>query len=321
MAGLLEDYLHHLQAEKALMPSTLTAYRRDLAQFLQALSLDPAAPARALAELAPERLRSYLADLRRRGYAPATIHRRLSALRGLYRFGQREGALPRSPLAGVRGPRRGRRLPQVLRVEEASALCEAAGAGISLRAGEGLRAALALRDRALLELLYGSGLRLAELVRLCVGDLDLGQLLVRVRGKGGSERVVPVGSHAARALAAYLAGGRPLLARGSRPAPGEPLFVSLRGRRIAPRTVALAVARAAAAAGLGRRVHPHLLRHSCATHLLDGGADLRAVQELLGHRRISTTQIYTHVSRERLRAVYATAHPRARAGEVASGAV
>jgi integrase/recombinase XerC len=242
-------------------------------------------------------VRAYAAHLQGR-YAPAGAARRLAALRAFFRFGVRRGWLPASPAAGLRGPRRRRRLPAVPRAEEAAAAVEAPPAGTPL----------GLRDRALLELLYGSGLRVGEACALDLGCLEPGGALLRVRGKGGRERLVPVSGCATQALAAYLAAGRPRLAG---PESGPALLLGARGRRLDPRSARAAVHRAGGAAGLRAGLHPHALRHAFATHLLDGGADLRAVQEMLGHARLSTTQVYTHLTRRRLRTAYDGAHPRA----------
>lgn len=310
---LVESFLAAMGAGRVLSAATLVAYRRDLQQFLAGVAVDEGDPVESLERLEPERLRAFLGDLKRRGYAPSTIARRLSAVRSLYRYALRHGYLRANPLAAVRGPRRARRLPRALRLDQVTRLLEE---GAAVPAGEDARdPTLALRDRALLELMYASGLRLSEAVGLDLGDLDLGQALVRVRGKGGRERLVPVGSAALQALARYLREARPRLLRDAGGGDGrDALFLSRLGRRMTSRTAALAVARAAQAAGMPERVHPHRLRHSFATHLLDGGADLRSVQELLGHASIATTQVYTHVSRERLRKVYLDAHPRARGG-------
>jgi integrase/recombinase XerC len=237
-------------------------------------------------------VRAYLARLHRRKLAKATIARKLAAVRSCFRFLARRGTLEANPARQVRGPRLGRRLPSFLPVDETTALLNPEP---ELSPG-------GARDRALLELLYASGLRVAEACGLDVDDLDEGRRTVRVLGKGSKERVVPVGESALEALAAYLA------MRGRR---RGPLFLNARGGRLTPRSAHRIVRARARRAGIVQRVTPHTLRHSFATHMLGAGADLRLIQELLGHRRLSTTQRYTHVSPEHLMRVYDAAHPRA----------
>jgi integrase/recombinase XerC len=233
----------------------------------------------------------------------ASLGRKLSTLRTFYRFLVREGLAPGNPARAGASPRRPKRLPQALPEEEAAALVEAPPA-----AG----GPLALRDRAFLELLYGSGLRVSELTGLDVEDADLAQGLVRVTGKRRKERIVPVGRPALAAIARYLEEGRPRLAAGPAfSSAGHALFLNHRGGRLTARSVARLLARWVQRAGLPRHVHPHVLRHCFATHLLGNGADLRAIQELLGHASLSTTQRYTHLDWKRLAAVYDEAHPRA----------
>ncbi len=240
--------------------------------------------------------RAFVGMLRRRGSSARTIRRCLSATRSFYRHLLDEGLVGSSPFAGLPVPHTGKRLPRSLSADQATRLVTLAG-----------DAPLDLRDRALLELLYSSGLRLGELVALDLADLDLASGLVRVTGKGAKTRVLPVGRHARQALAAYL-GGRASLAPPSQPA----VFVTIHGRRMGPRAIQLRVGRRAREQGLGVPVHPHMLRHSFATHLLESSGDLRAVQELLGHSDISTTQVYTHLDFQHLAQVYDAAHPRAR---------
>jgi integrase/recombinase XerD len=233
-----------------------------------------------------------------RGLAPTSLRRRAAAIRGFYRFAYGEGLIPADVAARLDLPRQPRLLPETLDIGEVERLLEAADA---------------LRDRALLELLYAAGLRISEALRLDLEDVSRTERTVRVTGKGDRERVVPVGDIAVEWLNRWLAEGRPALLALSHVAPlrGGPVFVGDRGRRLARQQGWAAVKRAAVRAGLGDRVSPHTLRHSFATHLLEGGADLRIVQELLGHASISTTQLYTHLTGERIRAVYARAHPRA----------
>jgi integrase/recombinase XerC len=236
---------------------------------------------------------------------PASLARKLSTVRSFYRFLVKEKLAPGNPARAVQAPRLPRRLPEVLPEADVAALLESP-------AGDG---PLALRDRAFLELLYSSGLRVSELTGLDVDELDLEEGLVRVLGKGGKERVVPVGGPARDALRRWMAEGRPaLLAGPDGPRARGALFVNYRGGRLSPRSVARRLDRRVAAAGLPRHLHPHVLRHCFATHLLGNGADLRGIQELLGHASLSTTQRYTHLDWKGLAAVYDRAHPRARSG-------
>ncbi|HEU4758682.1 MAG TPA: tyrosine recombinase XerC, partial [Dehalococcoidia bacterium] len=234
--------------------------------------------------------RRFLASLRDGGTASASVSRKVSTVRGFYRFLAREGRLSADPLAGVRGPKRERRLPHILTKEHLTALIEAADADTPQ----------GLRDRAILELLYAAGVRLSEVVGLDVASLNLPDGTLLVRGKGNKERMALVGRPAAKALRRYLGEGRPKLTAGAETA----LFLNRDGGRLSARSVQQTVRRHALRAGLDQRVWPHLLRHSFATHLLDGGADLRVVQELLGHASANTTQIYTHVTEEQQRRVY-----------------
>ncbi|MCU1590971.1 MAG: tyrosine recombinase XerD [Frankiales bacterium] len=227
--------------------------------------------------------------------------RAVVAVRGLHRFALREGLTEVDPAREVKPPVPARRLPKAISVEDVERLLEAAGSAQTPRA---------LRDRALLEVLYGTGARISEAVGLAVDDLDRGSGLVRLDGKGGKQRMVPVGSYAQRAVEAYLVGGRPALAAAGRGTPA--LFLNARGGRLSRQSAWSVLRSAATRAGLTVEVSPHTLRHSFATHLLDGGADVRVVQELLGHASVTTTQVYTLVTVDRLREVYATAHPRAR---------
>lgn len=282
---LLEAYLRALTAERNLSPYTLRNYRTDLTAFAEYMAsaeeTDPLAVDR-------QAFRRYLAHLNRQGVAAASVARKVSTIKGFFRFLAREGQLAANPLALVSPPKREKRLPKVLRREDLVALIEAADETDDL----------GLRNRALLELMYASGVRVSEAAGLDMGHVDLAERAVLVRGKGNKERVVLMGEPAARALARYLAEARPRLAR-----PGErALFVNRDGRRLSGRSLQKIVRRYALKAGIDAAVHPHLLRHSFATHLLDGGADLRVVQELLGHASASTTQIYTHVTEERQRA-------------------
>ncbi len=309
----IEAYLAYLRVERGVADATLGAYRADLEDF--ALSRGAAA---GWAD-GPGVAQRYLAARSRRGrrgdpgLAPTSLRRRAASLRGLYRFAYGDGLIARDIAAQLDLPRQPRLLPETLTVAEVEGLLEAAGGDPRHPRRPTASDGLALRDRALVELLYAAGLRVSEALGLDVEHLMLDAGLVRVIGKGDRERVVPVGEVAISWLARYLAWPRPawLAAGGAGDGPGSPVFVTARGRRLA-RARAWAVVKAAAGrAGLGDRVSPHTLRHSFATHLLEGGADLRVVQELLGHATISTTQLYTHVTGERIREVYSRAHPRA----------
>jgi integrase/recombinase XerD len=296
---LLGRYLDHLRAERGLAANTVAAYRRDLevyGRFLQEVSItDPR-------QTTGEDLESFVAWLRQRPsasgrpYASASVARIVVAVRGFHRFLAREGLVPDDVSAGLGAPRAGRSLPKALSVVEVERLL-AAPVGDE---------PLALRDRAMLELLYGAGLRISELTGLDVDDVDRIERLVRVHGKGDKQRLVPYGEVADHALDRWLVGGRPALAPR-----GPALFVNARGGRLSRQGAWKLVRAHATQVDLGDRVSPHTLRHSFATHLLDGGADVRAVQELLGHASVTTTQIYTLVSRSALREVYERAHPRA----------
>ncbi|MBS0394659.1 MAG: tyrosine recombinase XerC [Proteobacteria bacterium] len=293
----VDAFLASLRHERRLSVHTGAAYRRDLEAFLGWCRRTGIAGWSALGE---RELRAYAAAEHRAGLAPRSIQRRLSALRTFFRYLIREGVLRQSPAVEVRAPKSARRLPQALDVDRMARLLDAPAAP-SADAG------LDLRDRAILELFYSSGLRLAELVGLDLRDLDLKDRTVRVLGKGGKTRVVPVGSRAVAALGAWL-GERPRHAGGAETA----VFVGRRGRRLGVRAVQLRVEAWARRHGLDVHVHPHLFRHSFATHLLESSQDLRGVQELLGHANISTTQVYTHLDFQHLARIYDQAHPRAR---------
>jgi integrase/recombinase XerD len=298
---LVLDFLAYLELERGLSRNTLEAYRSDLLQFGRFLE---ASHAEAL-EATDGQLRDFVTRLasggsQRSPVAPATVQRKVACLRSFYRHLRREGLLDHDPAARLHGPKRRPRLPHVLaRAEVQRLLSQPAGTDPA-----------ALRDRALLELMYACGLRASEAIALEVGDLDLEAGILRARGKGSKERLVPVGRQAVRAVDAYLAAGRPALV-GEREEPR--LFVNQRGAGLSRQGLYKIVQRHARAAGLADRMSPHTLRHTFATHLLAGGCDLRSVQEMLGHADIATTQIYTHLSAERLRDVYHDAHPRARA--------
>ncbi|WP_084956447.1 site-specific tyrosine recombinase XerD [Thermoactinospora rubra] len=297
MEAVLSSYLAHLAVERGLAANTLASYRRDLQRYVEHLR---GLGRKELDEVGEADVQAFLSALREGdGRHPALVAssaaRAVSAVRGLHRFALREGVAAHDPAHEVRPPRQLRRLPKAISVAEVERLIAASGP-------EG--APLTLRNRALLETLYGTGARISEAVGLAVDDLEQDQ--VRLRGKGGRTRVVPIGRYAREALDAYLVRARPALA------PRSPaLFLNARGGRLTRQGAWEVLQAAAERAGLAG-ISPHVLRHSFATHLIDGGADVRVVQELLGHASVTTTQVYTLVTVDRLREVYAAAHPRAR---------
>lgn len=299
----VSGYLDHLAVERGLTANTLASYRRDLRRYMAVLA---ARGRGSLGAVTAEDVGSFLAGLREGDdehppLGAGSAARAVVAVRGLHRFAVREGHARSDPAQDVRPPTPPRRLPKALSVPEVEALLAASAVGDT---------PLAIRDRALLELLYGTGARISEAVGLAVDDVDGDVGVVRLSGKGGRDRLVPVGEYALAALDAYLVRARPALAVGG--APGGALFLNARGGRLS-RQSAWSVLRAAARRAQLPAVSPHTLRHSFATHLLDGGADVRVVQELLGHASVTTTQVYTLVTVDTLREVYAAAHPRARA--------
>ena len=296
LGAVVDRFERHLTLERGLSPHSVRAYVGDVVGLLDHLARMGRAD---LAGLDVRVLRSWLARLRSTGAARTTLARRAAAARTFTAYAARTGLLDGDPGARLESPKPHRVLPPVLQAGEAAALVESAAAGDG---------PVGLRDRAALELLYGTGIRVGELVGLDVDDVDRGRRVVRVVGKGDKERTVPYGGAAERAVDAWLRHGRPELAvEGSGPA----LLLGVKGRRIDPRTVRRLVHEHLAGVPDAPDLGPHGLRHSAATHLLEGGADLRAVQEILGHASLATTQIYTHVSVERLRAAYKQAHPRA----------
>jgi integrase/recombinase XerD len=300
----LRTYLDHLAVERGLAANTLSSYRRDLRRYAEVLA---AAGVGALDEVAEAHVAEYLARLREGDdvhppLSASSAARAVIAVRGLHRFAHREGMTPGDPARLVRPPTPPRRLPKAIPLSDVERLLAGASVGDT---------PLALRDRALLEVLYGTGARISEAVGLDVDDLDRseGAGSVVLHGKGGKMRIVPVGSYALRAVEEYLVRARPALVAAGRG--NAALFLNARGGPLS-RQSAWSILRAAAErAGLSGELSPHTLRHSFATHLLDGGADVRVVQELLGHASVTTTQVYTLVTVDRLREVYATAHPRA----------
>jgi integrase/recombinase XerC len=297
MHDLLADYLRHLALEKRASAHTVKSYREDLTQAVTYFHDHHGGTTLTPARLTTRVLRAWLAWLHTQGYAHTTIARRLAAVRSWLRFLCRRGALERNPADGLRGPRREKKLPHFLQAAEVGKLVGAPAA-----------TPLGVRDRALLETLYSAGLRVSELVGLNLDDLDVDGGVVTVRGKGRRERLAPLGGPAVGAINDWLGERQVLLAGRDEPA----LFLNKHGRRLTTRSVARLLEKYLAQTGLDPRSSPHTLRHSFATHLLDAGADIRSVQELLGHRSLGTTQIYTHVSATRLHDSYRNAHPRAK---------
>jgi len=294
----LGQFLRRLQRERNASEHTVKAYREDLSALADYLAdEDGSTPEPAAITVAD--LRGYQAALGEAGYAKSSISRRMSAVRSFFRFARGEGWVSSNPAEALSNPRKGRKLPHFLSAADIERLLATPPADTP--AG--------LRDRAILETLYSAGLRVSELVGANDGDLDLEQGLLHVRGKGRKERLTPIGSHAAAALAAWLE--RRNLAPEARLGEETPVFTNRFGRRLTTRSVARMLEKHLAAAGLDPKTSPHTLRHSFATHLLDRGADIRSVQELLGHSSLVTTQVYTHVSSRKLRDAYEKAHPRA----------
>jgi len=299
--GYIDGFLFYLQAEKNASPHTVRNYQRDLFDgvsfFARLLNRDDYKlhPA----EITVALFRQYLGEMRAQNKAGATILRRLSSWRSFYRYICREGVVTENPLRRLGSPKREKKLPGLLAEEEISRLMEAPNRDN----------VLGLRDRAVLETLYGAGLRVAELVAIDIAAVDFKRAAVKVTGKGNRERIAPLGEYALNSLHAYIRRARPLL-MAKHPGRVDALFLNNRGERLTDRGVRWLIKRYAALTGLEPGTSPHTFRHSYATHMLDHGADLRVVQELLGHVRLSTTQIYTHLSRERIRKVYEQTHPR-----------
>lgn len=295
----VERFLRYLALERGRSSHTLEAYRRDIAQFMDWLDRNGGA---ALQEATVETMRAFAASL---VGSPRSTQRRLSAVRSFYSYLVESGQMAANPAAEVSGPRQPERLPKALGVQTVTRLLESVSVDDPL----------SLRDRALLELLYGTGARVSEVVGLAVDDVSSVQgttpEMVRVIGKGDKERIVPLGSHARQALEAYLVRSRPLLARRAKKS-SPALFLGARGMALSRQSIWLVIRGRAEAAGITEDISPHTLRHSCATHLIAGGADIRVVQELLGHQSVQTTQIYTKVTIDSLRDVYYSSHPRAR---------
>ncbi|WP_330231777.1 site-specific tyrosine recombinase XerD [Nocardia sp. NBC_00508] len=316
LARELDTYLDHLAVERGLAPNTLAAYRRDLGRYLDFLngrgigSLDQVGES----DVAEFTVRLRSGEGPHPPLAASSVARALIAVRGWHRFAAAEGLTGTDVAHAVKPPTPGRRLPKALPYDQVLRLLEASGGGAAddrdaaAGADGGPRG---LRDRALLEMLYSTGARISEMVGLDVDDLDTGERAVVLRGKGGKHRVVPIGRPALAAVDAYLVRGRPMLVSRGKGNAGA-LFLNARGARLSRQSAWQVLRTAAERAGIAAAVSPHTLRHSFATHLLDGGADVRVVQELLGHASVTTTQIYTLVTVNTLREVWATAHPRAR---------
>jgi integrase/recombinase XerD len=309
VARAVRTYLDHLTVERGLAKNTLTSYRRDLRRYQAYLG---ECDIERLDQVTESTVSGFLMRLREGdaehpALSSTSAARTVVAVRGFHKFAVADGLAATDPASAVKPPTPAKRLPKALPLADIEAILEAAGAPGTT---------LALRDRALLEILYGTGARISEAVGLDVDDLDWGESgvdgTVLLRGKGGKERLVPVGSYAREAVDTYLVRGRPELVSASTRASTAALFLNARGGRLSRQSAWAVLVRAAERAGVTKDVSPHTLRHSFATHLLDGGADVRVVQELLGHASVTTTQIYTLVTVENLREVFATAHPRAR---------
>jgi integrase/recombinase XerC len=301
LGAALDDFLHSLALTRNLSPHTVRAYRGDVRGLLEHLNRHGTQD---LADLDLSVLRSWLAQQQTLGAARSTLARKAAAARTFTAHARAAGWISVDPGMRLSSPRAHRSLPVVLNADQARAVVDTAGSDPGAR----VQRAVATRDRLVLELLYGCGIRVSELVGLDLGDIDSARRVVRVFGKGSKERVVPYGLPAERALEVYAGAGRPVLARADS---GRAMFLGRKGGRLGQREARRIVHLAVAAVPETPDIGPHGLRHSAATHVLEGGADLRSVQELLGHASLATTQIYTHVSAERLKAVYRQAHPRA----------
>lgn len=295
----VDEYLGYLSVERGASKHTLEAYGRDLAEYAAFLETKGV---RSADQVSREDITAFIGALRTRGLAPSSIERKVAALKGFHKFLVREGLTSNHPSARLPLPKVPERLPDVVSIDEVDRV-------LTQPFPDG---AVGLRDRALLETLYGCGLRASELVGLDTIDIDLAEGFIRVFGKGGKERIVPVGGMAANALDAYLRAGRPHLKPARSVSSSDPaVFLNQRGGRLTRQSVYSLVRTYGARVGL-EGLHPHTLRHSYATHMLEGGADLRSLQEMLGHADISTTQVYTHVDRRHIREEYLSTHPRAR---------
>ncbi len=300
MQATIQRYLRYLQVERNASEYTIKSYREDLLSLADYLT-ESLGSCPNPASIDPQILRSYVAAMHEAQYARTSIARRLASMRGLFKFAQREGLVDQNPAKPLRNPRPHRKLPHFLTTDEIQTLLSAPDR----------QAVMGSRDRAIFETMYSAGLRVSELVGISDSDLDLDDGLVRVKGKGKRERLAPLGSYAVMAVNEWLA--KRVLAKGKQPTATSPVFTNKFGNRLTTRSVARMLEKYLLETGLNLKTSPHTLRHSFATHLLDRGADIRSVQELLGHKSLVTTQIYTHLSTAGLRQAYEKAHPRAKA--------
>lgn len=295
----IEQFLLYLHVEKNASQHTVTSYLADIEDFVEFAELQGVSEA-LFANVTPIIIRAYLNNMKMKNYARRTIARRIASLRSFYRFLCREDIIPNNPITSIHTPKLDKKLPVILDDSEINDL-------LALPAMDDL----GRRDLAVLELLYASGVRVAELVRLSISDVDYENRFILVYGKGAKERIVPIGRKAASAVSFYLSGARPRLYSKHRGTPHYKLFVNSKGGPLTDRSIRRIVGKYVDILALAKNVSPHTIRHTFATHLLNHGADLRSVQEMLGHVNLSTTQLYTHVSKERLKAIYFNAHPRA----------
>ena len=300
MKQAVEQFLNYTTVERGLSPNTIAAYRNDLTQFVDFLqSRDPSLQGNgSWKRIGTDALTAFVLDLHERGYSDKTKTRKVASTKALFGFLLEEGVIDKNPMEDFASPGVGESLPETLSVEEIDALLSVEEAATPM----------SLRDRAMIEIMYATGVRVSELVSLDIDDVDLDENFVRCMGKGSKERIIPVHDEAVEAVRVYLQDGRESLAG---PAAGRALFVSRKGGRLTRQALWLILKGRAQAAGIERKITPHTLRHSFATHLLIGGAQLRHVQELLGHASITTTQVYTHLTSEHVRAQYESSHPRA----------
>ena len=300
MKQAVDQFLNYTTVERGLSPNTIAAYRNDLTQFVDFLqSRDSSLLGNgSWKRIDTEALTAFVLDLHERGYSDKTKTRKVASTKALFGFLLEEGVIDNNPMEDFASPGVGESLPETLSVEEVEALLSAEGAATPL----------SIRDRAIIEVMYATGVRVSELVSLDIDDVDIDESFVRCMGKGSKERIIPVHDEAVEAVKEYLEDGRPSLAG---PAAGRALFVSRKGGRLTRQALWLILKGRAQSAGIERKITPHTLRHSFATHLLIGGAPLRHVQELLGHASITTTQVYTHLTSEHVRTQYESSHPRA----------
>jgi integrase/recombinase XerC len=313
LGGELESFLRYLRSEREASPHTLDGYSRDIAQFTR-LTMGTGTAEADWSKVDTYKARSFIVQLQKEGLSKTSILRKISSLRSFYRFLVREGVVEKNPFVGINSPKKGRKLPKYMSVGEVGALLDAPSIYWSDAAAKGIAKDddsakfAAARDTAILEIIYSGGLRISEAMGINFEDLDLRHGVMKIRGKGKKERIAAIGTPAERALRRYF-DIRPI--RSGNTAPRAPVFVNKYGNRLTARSFQRFLKAYLATAGLPNDMTPHKLRHSFATHLLDAGADLRSVQELLGHASLSTTQIYTHISAERMKEVYSKAHPRA----------